>query len=84
MVVPEGRTGHRSGPQPGDPGTLAAPVATEELLLSDIEAFGDFPLFIGVMSCLRVKLLLLIADLDNALVAGHAMTMENISLPLPT
>jgi hypothetical protein len=74
---------HGSGPPPGDLGTLAAPVATEGLLLFEVEPFEDSLLVVGVKSFLRIKLLRMIADLDNLFVAARAMTAKNVSSPLP-
>ena len=48
--------------------------------MSEIEASGDSPFFVGVMSFLLIKLLLQIADLDNLFAAGRAMTAKNVSL----
>ena len=46
--------------------------------MSEIEAFGDSHFFVGVMSFLLIKLLLLIADLENLFAAGRAMTAKNV------
>lgn len=53
---------------------------TGGLVLTDIEPFGESLFFIGVISFLLIKLLLLIADLDNPFAAGRAMSVENVSL----
>ncbi|WP_255109502.1 hypothetical protein [Synechococcus sp. RedBA-s] len=53
---------------------------TGGLVLTDIEPFGESLFFIGVISFLLIKLLLLIADLDNPFAAGHAISVENVSL----
>jgi hypothetical protein len=52
-------------------------------LLSDIDPFGASPFLIGVISFLLIRLLLLIADLDNPFAAGEALPVVNVSrLPL--
>jgi len=53
---------------------------TGGLVLTDIEPFGESLFFIGVISFLLIKLLLLIADLDNPFAAGEARSVENVSL----
>lgn len=53
---------------------------TVGLVLTDIEPFGESLFFIGVISFLLIKLLLLIADLDNPFAAGRARSVENVSL----
>jgi hypothetical protein len=53
---------------------------TGGLVLTDIEPFGESLFFIGVISFLLIKLLLLIADLDNPFAAAQAMSVENVSL----
>jgi hypothetical protein len=53
---------------------------TGGLLFTEIEPFGESLFFIGVISFLLIKLLLLIADLDNPFAAGLAMSVENVSL----
>ncbi|MDM7937193.1 MAG: hypothetical protein QUV06_07030 [Cyanobium sp. CZS 48M] len=50
------------------------------LLLTDIKPFGESLFFIGVISLLLIKLLLLIADLDNPFALGEAMSVENVTL----
>ena len=50
------------------------------LLFTDIEPFGESLFFIGAISFLLVKLLLLIADLDNPFSAGQAMSVEHVSV----
>jgi predicted membrane chloride channel (bestrophin family) len=53
---------------------------TVGLVLTDIEPFGESLFFIGVISFLLIKLLLLITDLDNPFGTGEAMSVENVSL----
>lgn len=53
---------------------------TAGLVLATIEPFGESLFFIGLISFLLIKLLLLIADLDNPFAAGDAMSVENVSL----
>jgi hypothetical protein len=53
---------------------------TGGLVLTEIEPFAESLVFIGVISFLLIKLLLLIADLDNPFAAGQAMSVENVSL----
>jgi hypothetical protein len=53
---------------------------TGGLVLTDIEPFGESLFFIGLISFLLIKLLLLIADLDNPFAAGDAISVENVSL----
>jgi len=55
-------------------------VLTVGLLLSRIEPFAESLFFIGVISLLLIKLLLLISDLDNPFGAGQARSVENVSL----
>jgi len=55
-------------------------VLTGGLILTEIEPFAESLFFIGVISFLLIKLLLLIADLDNPFAAGEAMSVENVSL----
>ena len=55
-------------------------VLTVGLVLSRIEPFAESLFFIGVISLLLIKLLLLITDLDNPFGAGHARSVENVSL----
>ena len=50
------------------------------LLLTEIKPFGESLFFIGVISLLLIKLLLLIADLDNPFALGEAMSVENVTL----
>ena len=53
---------------------------TGGVLLTEIEPFGESLFFIGAISFLLIKLLLLIADLDNPFAAGEAMSVENVCL----
>jgi hypothetical protein len=53
---------------------------TGGLLLTEIEPFGESLLFIGAISFLLVRLLLLIADLDNPFSSGPSMSVENVSV----
>jgi hypothetical protein len=53
---------------------------TAGLVLTDIEPFGESLFFIGLICFLLIKLLLLIADLDNPFAAGDARSVENVSL----
>lgn len=53
---------------------------TGGLILTEIEPFGESLFFIGVISFLLIKLLLLIADLDNPFARGEAMAVENVTL----
>ncbi len=55
-------------------------VLTVGLVLSRIEPFAESLFFIGVISLLLIKLLLLITDLDNPFGAGQARSVENVSL----
>jgi hypothetical protein len=56
-------------------------VLTGGLILTEIEPFGESLFFIGVISLLLIKLLLLlIADLDNPFAIGDAMSVENVTL----
>ncbi len=50
------------------------------LVLSRIEPFAESLFFIGVISLLLIKLLLLITDLDNPFGASQAQSVENVSL----
>ena len=50
------------------------------LLLTEIKPFGESLFFIATISFILIKLLLLIADLDNPFAAGNAMSVENVSL----
>ncbi|WP_157665370.1 hypothetical protein [Cyanobium sp. NIES-981] len=50
------------------------------LILTEIEPFGESLFFIAVISFLLIKLLLLIADLDNPFARGEVMSVENVSL----
>ncbi len=50
------------------------------LVLSRIEPFAESLFFIGVISLLLIKLLLLITDLDNPFGASQARSVENVSL----
>lgn len=59
---------------------IGTALLTGGLLLTDIEPFGESLFFIGVISFLLIKLLLLIADLDNPFAAGEALSVENVSL----
>jgi hypothetical protein len=53
---------------------------TGGLIFTEIEPFAESLFFIGVISFLLIKLLLLIADLDNPFALGDAMSVENVSL----
>lgn len=53
---------------------------TGGLILVEIEPFGESLFFIGVISLLLIKLLLLIADLDNPFALSNSMSVENVSL----
>jgi hypothetical protein len=53
---------------------------TGGLLFTEIEPFGESLFFIGAISFLLIKLLLLIADLDNPFSSGQSMSVENVSL----
>lgn len=53
---------------------------TGGLLFTEIKPFGESLFFIGAISFLLIKLLLLIADLDNPFAATHATSVENVSL----
>ena len=53
---------------------------TGGLVLTEIEPFGESLFFIGVISFLLIKLLLLIVDLDNPFAAGRTLSVENVSL----
>ncbi len=53
---------------------------TGGLLFSEIQPFGESLFFICAISFLLIKLLLLIADLDNPFAAAHATSVENVSL----
>ncbi len=55
-------------------------VLTVGLVLCRIEPFAESLFFIGVISFLLIKLLLLITDLDNPFGAAHALSVENVSL----
>ncbi|MCT0206765.1 hypothetical protein [Synechococcus sp. CS-1332] len=55
-------------------------VLTVGLVLSRIEPFAESLFFIGVISLLLIKLLLLITDLDNPFGASQALSVENVSL----
>jgi predicted membrane chloride channel (bestrophin family) len=50
------------------------------LVLTEIKPFGESLFFISVISFLLIKLLLLIADLDNPFGRGDVMSVENVSL----
>jgi hypothetical protein len=50
------------------------------LLFTDIEPFGESLFFIGAISFQLIKLLLLIADLDNPFSAGQASSVEHVSV----
>jgi hypothetical protein len=57
---------------------------TGGLILTAIEPFGESLFFIGVISFLLIKLLLLIADLDNPFGRGEVISVENVLLlPVP-
>ena len=53
---------------------------TGGLILTEIEPFGESLFFIGVISFLLIKLLMLIADLDNPFAVGETMSVENVTL----
>jgi hypothetical protein len=50
------------------------------LLLTDIEPFGESLFFISAISLLLIKMLWLIADLDNPFSANLATSVEHVSL----
>jgi hypothetical protein len=50
------------------------------LMFTEIKPFGESLFFIGSISFLLIKLLLLIADLDNPFAATHETSVENVSL----
>jgi len=50
------------------------------LLLTDIEPFGESLFFISAISLLLIKMLWLIADLDNPFSANLASSVEHVSL----
>ncbi|MCP9889426.1 hypothetical protein KBY96_16050 [Cyanobium sp. ATX 6A2] len=50
------------------------------LMFTEIKPFGESLFFIGSISFLLIKLLLLIADLDNPFAATHETSAENVSL----
>jgi hypothetical protein len=50
------------------------------LVLTKIDSFRESLFFIAVISFLLIKLLLLIADLDNPFARGEVMSAENASL----
>ncbi len=53
---------------------------TGGLLFTSIDPFGESLFFIGAISFLLIKLLMLIADLDNPFSAGLEMSVENVSV----
>lgn len=53
---------------------------TGGLVFTDMEPFGESLFFIGVISFVLIKLLLLIADLDNPFATGDVKSVENVSL----
>lgn len=55
-------------------------ILTVGLLLARIEPFGESLFFIGVISLMMIKLLVLITDLDNPFGTSEAMSVENVSL----
>ena len=52
---------------------------TSGLVFTVIEPFGESLFFISVISCLQIKVLLIV-DLDNPFAAGEEMSSENIPL----
>jgi predicted membrane chloride channel (bestrophin family) len=59
---------------------IGTAVLTIGLVLSRIEPFAESLFFIGVISFLLIKLLLLITDLDNPFGSAQALSVENVSL----